>query len=124
MTGNSTLEGLSASSYVAARLAIIESRARILVSLRRETDPSPDDPFLGLHISPQHIDFVLASAESRGAITWDDTPAVEAIDAEADRSEAAGASVALRTLRRRAGLDQLDLDILLVALAPDVDVRF
>ena len=124
MTGNSTLEGLSASSYVAARLAIIESRARILVSRRRQTDPSPDDPFRGLHISPQHIDFVLASAESRGAITWDDTPAVDAIDAEADRSEAAGASVALRTLQRRAGLDKLDIDILLTALAPDVDVRF
>ena len=42
--------------YLLARLRIVESRVRALVAQRRREDPGPEDPFLGLYLSDEHVD--------------------------------------------------------------------
>ena len=111
-------------SYLLARLAIVEGRVRALVGRRRHDDPAPDDPFRGLYISDEQVDLLFESGAASRFVEWDDGPALVELEEEAARLEEAGPPVRLRALARRAGLDELDVDLLLVALAPDLDVRF
>ncbi|MGC5020948.1 ATP-binding protein [Micromonospora sp. DT47] len=85
-----------------ARLAALERRVRDSVAARRATDPSPDDPFLGLYLSDQAIDGLL----------------------QAPRLPDPAPPPGLALLPAAAGLSALDTELLLVALAPDVDSRF
>ena len=111
-------------SYLLARMSIVEGRVRALVAKRRSDDPAPDDPFRGLYISDEQVDALLDSGTASRVVDWDDGPAIEELDREAADMEAAGTQVRLRALARVAGLDGLDVDLLLIALAPDLDVRF
>jgi hypothetical protein len=111
-------------SYLLARLAVVEGRVRALVARRRRDDPAPDDPFRGLYISDEQVDHMLTVGAASRVIDWDDGPALAALDEEAAAIEATGADIRLRSLARRAGLDALDVDLLLIALAPDLDARF
>ena len=67
---------------------------------------------------------MLAGGAVSEVIEWDDAATMAAIETDADDVEANGTTVRLRNLARRAGLDALDVDLLLVALAPDLDARF
>ncbi|MDE3203550.1 MAG: ATP-binding protein [Acidobacteriota bacterium] len=111
-------------SYLLARLAVVEGRVRALVARRRRDDPAPDDPFRGLYISDEQVDRILAAGTASRVIDWDDGSALDDLEEEAAALEAAGGAIRLRALARRANLDDLDIDLLLVALAPDLDVRF
>jgi hypothetical protein len=113
-------------SYVFARLSLIEERVRIAVARRRAADADPGDRFRGLYISEAKVDELLGSAQGMLAAGADAALAAEAalIEARADQDEAAGADLRLRRLRRSFGLDQTDVDLLLVCLAPDIDARF
>ncbi len=102
----------------------MEERVRTLVADQRRHDPSPDEPLRGLYLSDEHIDLILAGRTPAGVADWSDGPTVSAIEVEADRFEAGDAIIRLRAMVQRAGLDQTDLDLLLVALAPDLDPRF
>jgi hypothetical protein len=113
----------SSAGYLIARLRIVESRVRALVAERRQDDPSPDDPFLGLYLSDDHVDRMLSGSVSPGNDRAHDS-LVAALEEEARQAEAAGASNRLQDLAGRAGLDELDVELLLVALVPDVDSRF
>jgi len=111
-------------TYLLARLRVVETRVRGLVAHRRRDDPSPEDPFRGLYLSDEHVDRLLADGSVSRVIEWDDQSHLAALEAEARGIEAAGTPIRLRSLARRAGLDELDVDLLLVALAPDLDNRF
>jgi hypothetical protein len=111
-------------SYLLARLSIVEGRVRALVSSRRHDDPSPDDPFRGLYISDEQVDLILTSGAVSRVVDWDDESALESLEDEAAEMEDGGTRVRLRTVAARTGLDPLDVDLLLIALAPDLDVRF
>ncbi|HVA75005.1 MAG TPA: ATP-binding protein [Acidimicrobiales bacterium] len=111
-------------AYLLARLQILEGRVRQLVAMRRKDDPSPDDPFRGLYISDDHVDHILSSSVSPRGPTWGDSDALRQLDERAADLEAVGTDIRLRSLARRAGLDHIDLDLLLVCLAPDLDSRF
>ncbi|WP_433263004.1 ATP-binding protein [Actinosynnema sp. CS-041913] len=93
--------------HLFARLAALERRIRDAVAARREADPNPDDPFRGLYLSDEAIEALLASRRE---------PYVPF-----QSSVSAGR---LGRLAEVAGLSGLDIEILLVALAPDVDSRF
>jgi hypothetical protein len=113
--------------HLAARLELIETRIRAAVARRRATDPDPDDRFRGLYISDLQVDEMLAGGTAPTLPAAPDPTFIErlrAVEADAEVAEAAGADVRLRRLVRSFDLQPLDVELLLVALAPDLDPRF
>jgi len=110
-------------AHVLGRLGVIEDRIRQLVAARRTTDPAPDDPFRGLYLSDEAVDRLLATP--RQHVDWPQTAArLESCEMAADDAEEAGAVLRLRDLAATFGLDQVDVDLLLIGIAADVDPRF
>jgi len=113
--------------HLAARLELVEARIRVAVARRRATDPDPDDRFRGLYVSDVQVDEMLAGTPVPllpAAPDAEATARLAAVEAGADAAEAAGVDVRLRRLIRSFALEQLDVELLLVALAPDLDPRF
>lgn len=91
------------------RLASVERRIRQAVAGRLATDPAPDDPYRGLYLTPEAVERVLASPPHRPV--------------PVEPGELVAGS-RLDDLAARFRLDALDVELLLVALIPDVDARF
>ncbi len=113
-------------AYLLDRAGLVEARVRALVAERRADDPAPDDPFRGLYLSDETVDRLLADRTSGIG-----SPAVEELEARrrsievaADEREADGAQLRLRRLARTANLSDVDVELLVIALLPDLDVRF
>ncbi|MBW3615363.1 MAG: hypothetical protein KY439_08665, partial [Actinobacteria bacterium] len=111
-------------SYLLNRLGVIEARVRVTVATRRAEDPSAEDPFRGLYLSDEQVDRMLAGAAPPPPPDQETGRFLAAIEAEADAAEATGADLRLRRLARSFGLEPLDVELLLVAMAPDLDSRF
>ncbi len=111
-------------AHLLGRLHVIESRVRAAVARRRAGDPDPEDRFRGLYISQAQVERLLN--QNKQAPVPDATAAkeLEEIEGAADSAEARGADVRLRRLARSFHLDPLDVELLLIALAPDLDPRF
>ncbi|MFE2275982.1 ATP-binding protein [Streptomyces sp. NPDC059454] len=92
------------------RLGAVERRVREAVAVRRDADPDPDDPYRGQYLTPEAVARIL------------DGPG--GLDVPARGPWQPPARSVLGTLARRFGLSSLDLDLLLIALAPDLDARF
>lgn len=114
----------SSLEHLLARLTLVESRVRRSVELRRAGDPDPDDPFRGLYLSEAAVDRLLAVDPS--TLAPDQTEALRLAETEqaADAAEHAGHDLRLRRLQRSFGLEPLDVEVLLIALVPDIDPRF
>jgi hypothetical protein len=113
--------------HLAGRLGLVADRVRVAVDRRRAGDPDPDDRFRGLYVSDAQVDHLLAGGHGPLLVAADAEDAVErlaAVEQEADAAEAAGADLRLRRLARTFTLEPLDVELLLVALAPDLDPRF
>ncbi|MET0579446.1 MAG: ATP-binding protein, partial [Ilumatobacteraceae bacterium] len=114
-------------AHVVGRLDVVRQRVAALVAARRAVDAAPDDPFLGLYLTDERVDHLLHNdrvwvAEDVAARRRDE---VEAVADAAGPSDASGApDLRLRQLARRFALDELDVDLLMAAMAPDVDERF
>lgn len=95
------------------RLHRVEQRVRSAVRDRRAEDPDPDDPYRGQYLGPEAVERILASAAATGSTgtAVDDAPPPPT----GSRLARLGAAF---------GLLPVDLDLLLVALAPDLDSRF
>jgi hypothetical protein len=104
-------------AHLLARAALVEDRVRSIVAHRRQGDAAPDDPFRGLYLSEEVVDRLLAERVP-------DPPADVTRRERADEAAAASAATGLRQLAARAGLSELDSELLLVALLPDLDSRF
>ncbi|MEO5680408.1 MAG: AAA family ATPase, partial [Acidimicrobiales bacterium] len=111
-------------AHLFGHLSVIEAAVRATVDARRTDDPQPDDPFRGLYVSDDHVDLLLAGAAPEPAEVEGARQARERIEADADAAEAGGHLLRLRHLARSFGLVPADVDILLVAMAPDLDSRF
>ncbi len=104
------------------------------VGRRRSDDPDPGDRFRGLYAPDSEVDRLLAGTRlpllpDQGATGHGDelVAAVEllaGVEAGADAAEAGGSDLRLRRLARSFDLTPLDIEILLVALAPDLDPKF
>jgi len=113
--------------YLHDRLALLAARVAQAVARRRADDPDPSDRFRGLYISEAQVDGLLTG---RPAIPFDlqlgetMTDAQVELEAWADDAERDGTEVRLRRLARAFELTALDVELLLVALAPDLEPRF
>ncbi|MGI8928513.1 MAG: ATP-binding protein [Candidatus Limnocylindrales bacterium] len=105
------------------RLDLLSARVHVAVARRRERDPDPEDRFRGLYIGEAAIDDLLSTPRSS---LWD--PSADdisrQIEQRADEWEVEGERLRLRRLAGAFALDLVDIDIMLVALAPDLDPRF
>ncbi len=113
--------------YLQARLGIVEARVRAAVARRRASDADPDDRFRGLYISEAQVDALLAGPEQRLVPEPADAAAAAQLvelDAQAAEAERGGTPIRLRQLVATHHLEPVDVDLLLVALAPDLDPRF
>ncbi|WP_448002669.1 ATP-binding protein [Agromyces bauzanensis] len=109
--------------HLLGRVGAIEDRIRRLVAARRAVDPQPDDPFRGLYLSDEMVDRLLAGVP--GVPDWSDASArLAETEQGADMAEAAGHPLRLRRLADAFGLGPIDVDLLVIALAADLDPRF
>ena len=117
--------------YLHDRLALVASRVAAAVARRRADDPDPTDRFRGLYISEAQVDGLLDGRPGPGATGPVDDPTIEAaarlgaqLEAAADAALEHGVDLRLRRLARAFELSPLDVELLLVALAPDLEPRF
>ncbi|HEY3611701.1 MAG TPA: ATP-binding protein, partial [Pseudonocardiaceae bacterium] len=87
----------------------VERRVRRAVAARRATDPAPDDPYRGLYLTPESVEQILATQ-------WIPDDAIDQGPVEPGSR--------LDRLTVAFGLRALDVELLLIALAPEVDARF
>src|SRR3981081_2040707 len=110
--------------HVLRRLELVEARVRAAVARRRATDPETDDRFRGLYISQVHVDRLLAEKSGPAAPDAGAAKVRDEIEAAADGAAREGADPRLRRLARSFRLDDIDIELLLIAMAPDVAARF
>lgn len=103
-------DAINAADALWSRLRLVEERVRYAVAARRAADPDPDDPYRGQYLTPEAVERIL---EGRGGL--------EVPGHEPWRPPAGSV---LDGLAERFGLTPLDLDLLLIAVAPDLDARF
>jgi hypothetical protein len=111
-------------AHLVGRLAAAEELVTAAVQARRSGDPAPEDRFRGLYFSDAELDRLLRFGEPRPARGQAGQARLEAVEAAADAAEAEGADLRLRRLARTAGLSPLDVELLVLILAPDVEARF
>lgn len=107
-------------------MTIVDRRVRQLVDRRRACDSNPDDRFRGLYVGSDDLDRLLRERPHDAATVDQNGLAAEwlELDAAARAAEAGGAVLRLRSLARAFGLDELDIRILLTALAPELDPTY
>jgi hypothetical protein len=110
--------------HLRGRLTVLERRVRAAVALRRRADPNPDDRFRGLYVGEADVDRLLATPGRHEAEPDEEALAfAREVESRADAAEADGHALRLRHLQRAFSLVPADLDLLIVALAPDLDAR-
>ncbi|MFP4311986.1 MAG: ATP-binding protein, partial [Nitriliruptoraceae bacterium] len=112
-------------AHVLGRLQVMEHRLRAELSRRRAAGTvDTDDRFRGLYVSEVQVEQLLAAGVPTPVEGDPVTAALLAeVEARADAEEAAGAELRLRTLARVFHLDATDVELLLLAAAPDIDPR-
>jgi hypothetical protein len=111
-------------AHLLGRLAVIHARVQAIVAARRRDDPAPDDPFRGLYLSDRQVDRLLASDAAAAPESADAAALLDTVERAADAAAQAGADLRLRRLARGFGLDPVAVELLLVALVPDLHSRF
>ncbi|MFF3853679.1 ATP-binding protein [Micromonospora sp. NPDC002575] len=110
-------------AYLRARLFLVEQRVRRAVLAARATDPAPDDPLRGLRVSDDDA-WRLVDGPAPPAPDEIAAEAVEAADRWAAQARSAGARIPLSELAEDFALTPLDVELLLIALLPDLDRRY
>jgi len=111
-------------AHLLGRLEVVARRVAAAVEWRRTSDPDPADRFRGLHISPAQVEALLVGPRAPAPPDPDTAGLLQDIEARADRARAGGADLRLRRLAATFDLTELDVELLLIALAPDLDSRF
>ena len=99
-----------------AWVTFVEDQVRRAVKHRRAHDSTPDDPFRGLYVNDETVDLLLAAPDSP-------SPKQEAASRSAPGTSTSGGG-SLGQLTRAAGLTRLEVELLVIALVPDLDSRF
>ncbi|MCC3773408.1 ATP-binding protein [Streptomyces sp. UNOB3_S3] len=120
--------------WLLARLAVVEATVRRAIAWRTGEDPTdgvlpeleetPFDPLHGLYVPDDMAPHLLdAPTGPLPPASFEDALAAS-VRAREDAATAAGAPPPVRRLAEGFGLDELATQVLLIALAPDVDARF
>ncbi|MFD7622014.1 ATP-binding protein [Streptomyces sp. NPDC059802] len=104
--------------HLLARAVAVEQRIRQAVEARQVTDPDPDDAFRGLYLTDENVARLLDEDEARAFPHPVPPPSAP------DSGEASEERSRLTSLAAEFGLTALDVEILLIALVPDLDDRF
>ncbi|TYB44074.1 ATP-binding protein [Actinomadura chibensis] len=104
--------------YLLARIELLRTRVRRLVEERSGADPSAGDEYRGLYVPPETARWLA------GGPGPEPVPDPRYDRAARELAEAAGSEARVHRLAAAFGLTDLDLEILLVALAPDLDRSF
>ncbi|MFI1252489.1 ATP-binding protein [Streptomyces netropsis] len=99
-------------SHLLSRAVMVEQRVRRAVEARQETDPDPDDAFRGLYLSDERVRRLLDEGRS-----------IAVPEFMTESAESVGPT-RLGALTNEFDLTELDTEILLIALVPDLDDRF
>ncbi|WP_447007953.1 ATP-binding protein [Saccharothrix isguenensis] len=118
MTATAIPTGTPDLAYLWARLGAVEWRVRQAVAARAEGDPTPHDPHRGLYLTADAVRRILDGRREPLA------PPDADPDLDVLAAAVADPGPRLPALARRFGLEPVDVEFLLVALAPDVDARF
>ncbi len=111
-------------AHLAARLELLEDRVALAVARHRARRAGgADERWRGLFLSDAEVDALLA-APPEGLLGSHAEGGNHQVEAAVDAAEGAGVTSRLRLLQHRFGLDELDLDLLLAAVAPELDRRF
>lgn len=113
--------------HLLGRLGVMHARVKRLVDRRRAEDPDAEDRFRGLYIPDGEVGRLLADRERRpiaAGLDAAEASRLDAVESAADAAVDAGADLRLRRLAVSFALDPDDVEILVVALAPDLDPRF
>jgi hypothetical protein len=108
--------------HLRARLALLEEHVRAAVERRRARVNGSEDPFRGLYVSEVDVDRLLAGPEE--PLEALDPEGVGRVEAAVDTAAVDGGELRLRQLALSFELEPADVELLLVALAPDLDPRF
>jgi Winged helix domain, variant/ATPase family associated with various cellular activities (AAA) len=111
-------------AHLLGRLQVLEMRVRTAIHARRANDSNPDDRFRGLYISDEEIDALLTASRPQSTASDAADSILARVEGEADAAERDGADLRLRRLARSFELPECDLELLVVALAPDLEPRF
>ncbi|MFC5058254.1 ATP-binding protein [Saccharothrix xinjiangensis] len=101
-----------------ARLGAVERRVRLAVEAR-SADTALDDPYRGLYLTAELVQQVLDAPRQPALFPPEEEP-----DPDVPAASAPGRGPRLVALARDFDLTPLDVELLLVAVAPDVDARF
>ena len=112
-------------AYLLVCLGRIEGRVRRAVERRRAGESDTSDRFRGLYISEADVDRLLDGNETTILADHDlDGAPDPRLDGWVRHNEDSGADLRLRRLTLEFGLSAMDVELLLIALAPDLDARF
>ena len=111
-------------THLLGRLEVVARRVGTAVDWRRAGDPDPADRFRGLHISPAQVEALLTGRPAPAPPDPGAAELLEGVEALADQAASEGADLRLRRLARTFDLSELDVELLLIAMAPDLDSRF
>lgn len=110
--------------HLARRLQTVAHRAVSAARARRKGDPAPDDPFRGLYLSDETVTWLLERPEQLGLAAEDELTVVGKAEVVHDTPEIDGRAPRLLQLAQAFDLADVDVDLLLVSLLPEVDPRF
>jgi len=116
----------SAAGHVLAELDRLELLVRRQVLVLRAANLLTEDEFRGLYIADAHVDALLdrVGAESGASLRELDAVIEEVRRENSARERAAVEEPPLSRLCRALGLDAFERDVVLLALAPEVDLRW
>ncbi|WP_042422557.1 ATP-binding protein [Streptacidiphilus anmyonensis] len=112
---------MNPSAPLLARLDRLRARVARVVASRSADDPTADDPLRGLYLPPGAVEHLLRRAD---AVQKGREDAFAGLPEEPEEVEAGEDADRLHRLAVRFGLTLLDAELLLLALAPDLDRTF
>ena len=109
--------------HLVTRLDVLIRVVQAAVHQRQQGDPDPGDPFRGMHISAEQAQRLLDSRVGLGDAGLEIRDIAEAVEREALDAAEKGHPIRLHQAADAFLLDSLDVGVLLVAIAPDLDPR-